>query len=785
MINNIKLHFISPQALDTPTITAHYDALLVIASVFTAVFASYISFLLSARINNSQLKKEGFFWTCLSACFLGTGIWAMHFIGMLAYKLPIPVNYDKTITMLSILPSIFASYIVISPGIESARRLIFKSILMGVGIGCMHFFGMMAMIMPAHMAYQPGLFWLSILVAIILSGIALKINALRQTSTINVTKINLFAALVMGSAIAGMHYIGMISMVVFETPYTTYITSNNHTQLAQLIIFVLFILSLCLLAAMELRARSLLSAKLKAVLNTVQDVVICFDQHGVIEFANPATINVFGFEQSELIGKSITLLLPEKNTSEQELFIKAELTGKSQLLQGCKKSGELFSVTLCVTPISERPGSPLVATIKDLTNVQNQEAFTQTVFDTLPIMLFVKDAESLTFTHVNKAGEQLLNKSREELLGLNDFDLFPEHEAKRLSEVEHNVLACNDNHITFEEPVTVNNVTRHLRTRKMAIRDNHGNAQFLLDVSEDITELHNAKVELESLHHRMSMAANAARIGVWEWNFKTNELIWDDWMYELYDLDKEAFSGSYEDWANTLHPDDAKTVFANLKKALLNNEEFHAEFRIILADGQIRYLNADGHIYGDKIIGINFDISERAIAEQKILQLAQTDNLTGLANRNALAKFVEHEFALTERTGKKVACLYFDLDKFKPINDTYGHLAGDHVLVEVAKRLTHITRKVDCIARIGGDEFVLIITQLDTIEQANIAQQRFITAIEKPIIFEQQTLYVGASIGYAIYPDEATDFGTLLSKADEKMYAYKREKTPQPKHTNG
>lgn len=529
-MDHIKLHFVSPQMFDAPTIMAYYDTLLVIASVLTAVFASYISFLLSVRINSSQLKNEAVFWTFLSACFLGTGIWAMHFIGMLAYKLPIQVSYDTTITMLSILPSIFASYIVISPNTESFKHLLLRSVLMGAGIGSMHFFGMMAMIMPAHMAYEPGLFGLSILVAIVLSGIALKINTLRQTSTINVTKINLLAATVMGSAIAGMHYIGMISMLVFETSNTVYISSNTNTELAQIIIFVLFVLSLFLFGSMELRARSLLSAKLKAVLNTVQDAVICFDQEGIIEFANPATIDMFGFEQDELIGKNITELLPDKtpettpqkNTTTNKPLIKShltciktELTGKSQLLQGCEKNGKFFPVTLCVTPISKRKGNPFVATIKDLTNLQNQEAFTQTVFDTLPIMLFVKDAESLTFSHVNKAGEQLLNKSREELIGLNDFDLFPAHEAKRFSEVDHNVLASDKSHIINEEPITIGNVTRYLRTRKMAIRDNNGEARFLLDVSEDITELRDAKMALENLHHRMSMAADAAHIGIW------------------------------------------------------------------------------------------------------------------------------------------------------------------------------------------------------------------------------------------------------------------------------
>ena len=146
-----------------------------------------------------------------------------------------------------------------------------------------------------------------------LSGIALKINDFRLAKGVHQTRMNLVVALIMGSAISGMHYIGMISMSVFETEYTTYVTTHDYSTLAQLIIFILVALSLIVLGAVELRARSLLSAKLKAVLNTVQDVVISFNNEGKIEFANPAVIHVFGYQPHDLIGKHIRTLIPERS----------------------------------------------------------------------------------------------------------------------------------------------------------------------------------------------------------------------------------------------------------------------------------------------------------------------------------------------------------------------------------------------------------------------------------------------------------------------------------------
>jgi len=127
--------------------------------------------------------------------------------------------------------------------------------------------------------------------------------------------------------------------------------------------------------------------------------------------------------------------------------------------------------------------------------------------------------------------------------------------------------------------------------------------------------------------------------------------------------------------------------------------------------------------------------------------------------------------------------LYFDLDKFKPINDTHGHLVGDLVLVEIAKRLTDTARKTDCVARIGGDEFVIIITHIETLNQVKKTLAPFVAAIELPIISTQGHFSVGASIGYAIYPDEAESLDELLNKADVRMYDHKRSKTINQKVT--
>ncbi len=776
------LHFITSEEHNAPVISAQYDPLLVIASLFIAAFACYISFLLIKRIASLQQQQEKRLWTLLSSCFLGLSLWAMHFVGLLAYTLPIATHFDITITLLSILPCIFASYIVISPRVGQLDNFWIRSILMGIAISIMHYLGLLAVTMPAHVVHDAWLLSASVVTAIILCGIALKINALQQKLAAKLW-LKLLLATLMGSALASVHYLAMLSINIFAANHTSYIADHNNDELAQILTFVVLLSSVFLISCMELRSRSLLSAKLKVVLNTVQDAVISFNKQGVIEFANPATCEVFGFAQQDLIGKNITLLVPETNTEFYQLFQSKQanykLSGKSQRLIGRKQCGDNFPITAAVSPIRKQLNVSFVATIKDLTDIYNQEAFTQTVFDTLPIMIFVKDAERLSFSHVNNVCEQLLNRPREKIIGLNDFDIFPAQQAKCFIKADRTVLNSGKAMTINEEAITVGGVTRYLRTRKVTIKDNKGKIKYLLGVSEDITELRAAKIELDHLHQRMALAADAASIGIWEWNFKSDVLIWDKWMHKLYELDENQFVAKYSTWEDAIHPDDRDSVAAKLAAAIAQKSNFHAEFKVVLPSGDIRFLNADGRVYGERIIGTNFDISKRVIAENKVLKLAQTDQLTGLANRTALIKFAEFEFDRVAQTSSKIACLYFDLDKFKPINDTHGHLVGDAVLVEVANRLKIITRKSDCIARIGGDEFVIIIAQIENIAQVESQIQRYSQAIEQPIILQHTQLNVAVSIGYAMYPDEASSLDELLNKADEKMYFAKRNKLTQ------
>ncbi|ODB97479.1 hypothetical protein A3196_12370 [Candidatus Thiodiazotropha endoloripes] len=206
-------------------------------------------------------------------------------------------------------------------------------------------------------------------------------------------------------------------------------------------------------------------------------------------------------------------------------------------------------------------------------------------------------------------------------------------------------------------------------------------------------------------------------------------------------------------------------------------ERNHFYFQHALASGEIRDVEVhSGPIdWGGKqvLYSIIHDITDRKKAEAELDRIAHYDSLTGLPNRLLKSDRLNQAIVRAKRRGSLVAVCYLDLDGFKPINDTYGHDTGDLVLVEVAQRLEHTVRGGDTVSRIGGDEFVIILTELESQDGCEFILQRVMQVIEEPIILQDVELVVSASIGYTLYPSDDSDADLLLRHADQAMYVAK------------
>ena len=204
------------------------------------------------------------------------------------------------------------------------------------------------------------------------------------------------------------------------------------------------------------------------------------------------------------------------------------------------------------------------------------------------------------------------------------------------------------------------------------------------------------------------------------------------------------------------------------------------EFARPMPDGGVRYLSisgeprfaADGRFLGYR--GVGRDVTEIALARERIATLAYSDPLTGLANRTSLGPSLEQAVQRSRRRGSKLAVIFIDLDGFKPINDLHGHDAGDALLVEVAKRLRAHLRASDLLARLGGDEFLVVLEEVTELAPVEVVARKLLGEMRRPFDLPGAQVGVTASIGISVFPDDAADGATLMKHADSAMYAAKQ-----------
>ena len=309
------LQFISGPHETARAFESSYDPLLVLLSVAIAIFASYVAFELAGRLRSTHGAVERLRWHGLGALALGAGIWAMHFIGMLAFRLECGVYYDPFITFVSMLPGIFAAGVALSiisrPSISSLS-LIVGGTIMGGGIGVMHYTGMAAMRLDGLLRYDLKLFLFSILVAVVLAVIALAIRfAVRARDPGRGRRAQeLVSAVVMGCAISGMHYTAMEAAWFLPTEQATDVASANPALLAWGVSAVtLVIILIALVSALASRRLKVTENRYNSIVRTMRQGLARLDGEGAIEEANPAFAAMTGFDEAALIGRPFPELL--------------------------------------------------------------------------------------------------------------------------------------------------------------------------------------------------------------------------------------------------------------------------------------------------------------------------------------------------------------------------------------------------------------------------------------------------------------------------------------------
>ena len=226
-----------------------------------------------------------------------------------------------------------------------------------------------------------------------------------------------------------------------------------------------------------------------------------------------------------------------------------------------------------------------------------------------------------------------------------------------------------------------------------------------------------------------------------------------------------------------IHPEDRERIKALFRRTVETGIGERAEFRLLLKDGGIRHIESQGNVVHDasgkvsRVVVVSRDVTERKKIEENLRHLSYHDMLTGLPNRILFSDRLKQAIAAAKRDKRHILSMMFmDLDNFKEINDRFGHAAGDLALKEVASRIQDCLRESDTAARMGGDEFVVLLPTIETPDDAIIVAKKIRHALYQPIDLGNHGLTVTTSIGIVVYPEHGSEEEALLKNADAAMY---------------
>ncbi|TGK03786.1 PAS domain S-box protein [Leptospira semungkisensis] len=522
----------------SPLLVETYNPWLVVLSVLIAIFASYIALqIVGQTVPEHSPPLTKYLVLAAGSLALGCGVWAMHFVGMLSFSLCTTVKYDKTLTIVSMFPSLLASVVALSfvnrPKI-SITELVLGGVLVGSGIGTMHYTGMAAMQMAAVLRYDPWFFSLSIVVAVILAIASLWVRFGLAGLRLSSQKLTLIAACTMGLAISGMHYTGMVSARFIGTPETDLNTAFNDPTFLALaissttILFTLFAFAVNWFLRYRVLVQNLRASesRLRTIITTAVDGIMIIDYQGRINDFNPSAELIFGYKRSEVIGKNIRELMPDPYYSSKGTEPKyslsagfAKIVGTSKEVIGLRKDGSDFPIRLAIGHARLSGEDLFVGFVTDISErkmiesaLKQSEQQVRSLIENIPgityrclpgrdwKILFMSDAsESITGYPASDFVRTEPARSFKELVHLEDLQRIEE-------EIDSAIFEKRA--FTLEYRITdKNGDTRWLWGNGCGVYGGNGEVLFIDGVILDITERRNIEEALRTAKEKAELAA--------------------------------------------------------------------------------------------------------------------------------------------------------------------------------------------------------------------------------------------------------------------------------------
>jgi len=525
--------------------------------------------------------------------------------------------------------------------------------------------------------------------------------------------------------------------------------------------------------------------KLASVVRHSSELVNLATPQGKMLFLNEAGVRMLGIDPKEIDRFNFMQVIPDhlKEHVQSELLpaLMQGATWEGDLQYLNLKTGQLTDVHAMTFAIKDPlTGAPLyLANVSlDITRrkrteeaLKDSDERYRALFDRSLDLVYVRDLEG-NFIDANSAALNLLGYRWEDIPTMNFASLLDASQFLKTVQILNELKETGFQKEPAEFKLKRRDGTFiYVETQESVIyRD--GKPHSVQGVGRDITGRKNAEAALKKSEGKFrSLVENINDVfyrldgqGIITYVSPVVERLS---QYKMGDLIGKSF-------IPLVYPDDLPALLDSLNR-LVGGQEEPWEFRILDKDGKIIFVRTSSRpIYEDgQMVGVTAlmtNITERKHLEQKLEEMATHDFLTGLPNRVLLLDRFNIAAALAHRNKVRLAVMSLDLDRFKTINDTLGHDAGDYVLKAVSKRLTGIIRASDTLARIGGDEFILVMLETNQPDDATAIAQKILDSFAEPISIDGHQVHLSTSIGIAIYPDDAGDMETLTKKSDAAMY---------------
>ena len=536
-------------------------------------------------------------------------------------------------------------------------------------------------------------------------------------------------------------------------------------------------------------------------LEAVPDVMVVVNQEGEIVLLNLQAEKKFGYQRNELVGQNVKNIIPEgfaerlvadslrsaADALAQQIDVGIELSGR-------RRDGIEFPIEIMLSPLESAEGILVTAVIRDISARklaeehlaqmasarrlvedalrESEERYRMLLDGVQEYAIFMVDQRGQVLSW-NAGAERIKGYSADQIIGHSFSCFFPPEDIERgRPEEVLRIAAVNGRHVEQGMRVRKDGSQFFASVTFTALRDSAGNLRGFSEISHDLSERKESEAKyrglLEAAPDAMVVVNQGGEIVLLnlqaekQFGYRRDELIGQN----VKNIIPEGF-------AERLIADSLRSAADALAQQIGTGIELcgqrrdGSEFPIEIMLSPLE--NAEGILVTAAIR----DITARKKAEAQMIYSSEHDSLTGLPNRVLLNDRVNQAIRSAERYKRKLAVLYLDLDGFKHINDSLGHPAGDKLLQSVATRLVGCLRGSDIVSRQGGDEFVVLLSEEEHLEDAAVVVRRILQAVGEAYSVDQHDLHVTSCVGVSVYPNDGLDAETLIKNADTAMYQAK------------